>query len=251
MWKGTSCSKKYLERPRPSSPLLKHILLQCYVRAVTDPEKLNQYPPFSPEVYGETSFELVERMISKINWHENGVFIDLGSGVGQVVLQVAASVPHLRMAYGVERADLPSAYAKAMDQQFRFWMSWYGKSYAEYQLKKDDFLTPEWGEVITDADVVFANNFAFGPQVNHELKQRLQNLKEGSKIVCSLSLCPSKFEITERNLSEIAAILRVEELSINANTPAVSWTGRDFSFYIHTVDRTMLEVSVPVNPKEL
>ncbi len=35
---------------RPSSGLLRHILQQVYNKAVTDPEKLNQYEPFSPEV---------------------------------------------------------------------------------------------------------------------------------------------------------------------------------------------------------
>jgi len=30
--------------------LLRHIIQQCYNRAVIDPDKLNQYEPFSPEV---------------------------------------------------------------------------------------------------------------------------------------------------------------------------------------------------------
>ena len=47
-WKGTA---RLLQEPkRPSMNLLKHIMHQCYNVAVTDPEKLNQYEPFSPEV---------------------------------------------------------------------------------------------------------------------------------------------------------------------------------------------------------
>ena len=34
----------------PSMPLLKHIMNQAYSRAVTNPEELNSYEPFSPEV---------------------------------------------------------------------------------------------------------------------------------------------------------------------------------------------------------
>lgn len=34
----------------PNRGLLKHVLQQCYNRAVIDPDKLNQYEPFSPEV---------------------------------------------------------------------------------------------------------------------------------------------------------------------------------------------------------
>lgn len=60
--------------------LLKHIINQCYARAVTDPEKLNVYEPFSPEVYGETSFELIQQMIESIKFEEEHTFVDLGSG---------------------------------------------------------------------------------------------------------------------------------------------------------------------------
>jgi H3 lysine-79-specific histone-lysine N-methyltransferase len=47
---------------------------------VTDPEKLNNYEPFSPEVYGETSFDLVAQMIDEIKMTEDDLFVDLGSG---------------------------------------------------------------------------------------------------------------------------------------------------------------------------
>lgn len=90
--------------------MLKHILQQTYNQAVTEPDKLNQYEPFSPEVYGETSYELVCQMIDQIEVTEDDVFVDLGSGVGQVVLQMAAATV-CKICIGVERADVPSTYA--------------------------------------------------------------------------------------------------------------------------------------------
>ena len=48
LWRGTRLVDKL--HGQPSQGLLKHILQQCYNRAVDDPEKLNQYEPFSPEV---------------------------------------------------------------------------------------------------------------------------------------------------------------------------------------------------------
>lgn len=78
---------------------------------MTDPEKLNQYEPFSPEVYGETSYELVAQMIDQIEITEDDTFIDLGSGVGQVVLQMAAST-RCQICYGIEKAEVPSNYSK-------------------------------------------------------------------------------------------------------------------------------------------
>lgn len=47
--KGTSLPAQRLNK-YPSRGLLKHILQQTYNQAVSDPDKLNQYEPFSPEV---------------------------------------------------------------------------------------------------------------------------------------------------------------------------------------------------------
>ena len=37
--------------------------------------------------------------------------------------------------------------------------------------------------VLSIFSIIFVNNFAFGPQVNHQLKIRFQSLKEGEIIV--------------------------------------------------------------------
>ena len=50
-------------------------------------------------------------MIEHVKLSEDDIFIDLGSGVGQVVLQIAASTP-CKKAWGIERADWPNNYAK-------------------------------------------------------------------------------------------------------------------------------------------
>lgn len=70
---------------RPSNGLLRHILQQVYNHSVTDPEKLNNYEPFSPEVYGETSFDLVAQIIDEMEMREDDTFVDLGSGKLTVV----------------------------------------------------------------------------------------------------------------------------------------------------------------------
>lgn len=95
---------------------MRHILQQTYNAAVTDPEKLNQYEPFSPEVYGETSYDLVCQMIDQIEITADDVFIDLGSGVGQVVLQMAAATP-CKICLGVERAEVTNLCDSAFETQ--------------------------------------------------------------------------------------------------------------------------------------
>lgn len=62
-------------------------------------------------MYGETSYELVCQMIDQIDITSEDVFVDLGSGVGQVVLQMAAATP-CRVCFGVEKAEVPSKYAE-------------------------------------------------------------------------------------------------------------------------------------------
>ncbi|KAJ0182619.1 hypothetical protein K1T71_001988 [Dendrolimus kikuchii] len=235
--KGTSLPAQRLNK-YPSRGLLKHILQQTYNQAVSDPDKLNQYEPFSPEVYGETSYELVSQMIDQIDITSEDVFVDLGSGVGQVVLQMAAATP-CRICLGVEKAEVPSKYAESMDLHFRMWMRWYGKKFGEYKLIKGDFLLDEHREKINAATIVFVNNFAFGPHVDHQLKERFADLKDGAKIVSSKSFCPLNFRITDRNLSDIGTIMHVSEMSPLKGS--VSWTGKPVSYYLHIIDRTKLE----------
>ncbi|KAL1117641.1 hypothetical protein AAG570_003956 [Ranatra chinensis] len=235
MCKGTTVQKV---SNNPSRGLLRHILQQVYNQAVSDPEKLNQYGPFSPEVYGETSFDLVCQIIDTINITDDDVFVDLGSGVGQVVLQLAASTP-CKLCLGVEKADIPSMYAESMNVNFRKWMGWYGKRYGSYELIKGDFLHEEHRDKIVSATILFANNFAFGPSVDHQLKERFADLKDGTRIVSSKSFCPLNFRITDRNLSDIGTIMRVSE--IQSLCGSVSWTGKPVSFYLHVIDRTKLE----------
>ncbi|KPP74698.1 histone-lysine N-methyltransferase, H3 lysine-79 specific-like, partial [Scleropages formosus] len=236
LWKGTTQPMKL--NKRPSNGLLRHILQQVYNHSVTDPEKLNNYEPFSPEVYGETSFDLVAQIIDEMEMMEDDTFVDLGSGVGQVVLQVAAAT-NCKHYYGVEKADIPASYAESMDKEFKKWMKWYGKKHGEYTLEKGDFLSEEWKERIANTSVIFVNNFAFGPEVDHQLKERFANMKEGGKIVSSKPFAPLNFRINSRNLSDIGTIMRVVELSPLRGS--VSWTGKPVSYYLHTIDRTIEE----------
>ena len=100
------------KKARPSTELLQAIIQMCYNCSVSEPTKLNTfYEPFSPEVYGETSFPFIQQIIEEFPLNEEDVFIDLGSGIGQVVLQVAAASKCAKC-IGIEKAELPSSIAR-------------------------------------------------------------------------------------------------------------------------------------------
>merc|ERR1719391_222906 len=66
--KGTSKSER--RWGRVSRPHLKHILQKCYNKSVVDPNELNNYEAFTPEVYGETSFDLICQVLDKLHPNE-------------------------------------------------------------------------------------------------------------------------------------------------------------------------------------
>jgi len=134
------------------------------------------------KVYGETSPDLIDSILKFINLTEDQTFIDLGSGVGNVVLHVAA-LANCKHVYGIEYEETPATYARAMADEFRSWMRWYGKQYSDFQLEQGDFLThPTIDEKIKEADIIFVNNYVFGSRVNHDLKVKFMNMKGKSKI---------------------------------------------------------------------
>ncbi|CAF2685991.1 unnamed protein product [Rotaria sp. Silwood2] len=222
----------------PTAKLFRHILAQVYSRAVTDPDKLRDYEPFSPSVYGETSPDLIDSILKIINLTEEQTFIDLGSGVGNVVLHIAA-LSNCKHVYGIEHEETPATYARAMAEEFRFWMRWYGKRYSEFQLEQGDFLThPKVDERIKEADVIFANNYVFGSTVNHELKVKFMNMKDGAKIVSSREFCSETFRLNDRTKNDLGAVMHVTKPEEFLGK--VSWSDKCVQYYLHVIDHSKL-----------
>ena len=82
-------------------------------------------------------------MIEEIKIRNDDTFIDLGSGVGQVVLQVAA-LTDAKLCIGIEKAEIPATYSEGMSDAFKFWMNWYGKKFCEYHLMRGDFFNEKY-----------------------------------------------------------------------------------------------------------
>lgn len=229
---------------RASLDLSRYIIQLIYNKSVVKPERLNHYEPFSPQVYGETSFDLINDMLKHVKLSENDVFVDLGSGVGNVVLQVAMSI-NCKLCFGIELAECPANYAISMEREFYSYMNWFGKPYSKICLQKGDFLgdypNNEFNikELINDAKLIFVNNYAFGAEVDHQLKLRFRDMNEGAFIVSSKPFCPLNFRITSRNLNDIGAMLNISDFAPLYGK--VSWTDKPINYYFHRIDRTLLE----------
>lgn len=240
MNKGTSIALKTSQRASPG--LLKHIIQQVYNYSVDEPNELNKYSPFSSETYGETSFEFMAQLIERNQFkpQEQDTFIDLGSGVGHLVLQMAATVK-CKKCYGIEIADRPAGYAKKMEDRFKFWMNWHGKVYTEFEIIHGDFFDKKYVDVIRSATYIFVNNFAFKPDDDHKLKQKFLDLKDGVQILSSKPFCSPKNRVSERHLSDLGSIMQVIEIQPDQKKDTVSWTPKPLPYYLHVLDSSKLQ----------
>lgn len=60
----------------------------------------------------------MQMILDEIHPTEDDVFVDLGSGVGQLVVHVAGATK-VKQALGVEIAQLPSKFATALEIEFK------------------------------------------------------------------------------------------------------------------------------------
>lgn len=70
-----------------SYELTEHILEQAYSRAVAQYADTLRVRGFKNTAYGEVKCKLVNQFIVKTKLHRGHVFLDLGSGIGNVVMQ--------------------------------------------------------------------------------------------------------------------------------------------------------------------
>ena len=254
---------KGIRLTRCSPVQAEHILKQCKNEAVADPAALNKYIPFSAQVYGETGSDLVNKIINYLNhrgsnnppsyipspyartaWNgpvwRSKRFVDLGSGCGLVVLQVAA-LTDCDFCLGIEQSDTPAGYARDMEAWFRFWMKFCGKRFSEFRLFKGNFLHPEHRSDILSSNIVFANNFSFGSLLNEQIMVKiLSKLSYETKVLSSHAFGkPGLVKITENMTNKPEAIMRVyQPMELSGS---VSWKNNPIQLTLHVIDTSKLE----------
>lgn len=226
-WTDTGIPKKVLLR----------IIEENYQRSVgPNVPKLRRYEAFSSTVYGELMPSLVYEMIQITKLNENSLFLDLGSGVGNVVVQ--ASLQAGCTSYGIELLPEPANVARNMLEHLRVRCRMWGVRFGEVELEEGNMLeSRRVDELIPKADVVLVDNKVFEESLNEALRPKFLDLKEGA-IVISLKPFVSSLNarVTERNVDDISTIFDVTERPYYPGS--VSWGNNGGTYYLHRVDRT-------------
>ena len=219
--------------------LVERIINQTYSRTVSPSvHLLKQYENGTDNVYGE----LLPRFAHDI-FHETGlksshVFVDLGSGVGNVALQAALEVGC--ESWGIEQMANPAGLAARQLAEFRARVRRWGIAAGKATLLQGDFLaSPAIDDALKRADVVLVNNQAFTPSLNDALLWKFLDLKEGTRIVSLKSFVPDKWEIKARTMSDVRNVLKVRRMFFGSGS--VSWTDEGGDWFVHTKDSSRLK----------
>ncbi len=122
-----------------------------------------------------------------------------------------------------------------MDEKFTFWMQWFGAKCSPYELIKGDFLDPVHKPMILGSKLIFVNNYAFGPRVNHELKTIFADLPNDAAIVSSVEFAAGDFErVTQRNMNELGILL--DKKRVGPILGEVSWTSKPVTYHVQFID---------------
>jgi len=184
-----------------------------------------QFLPGSTSIFSETQLRSYQ------------VFVDLGSGVGNVVLQAALEVGC--ESWGIEQMPNPASLATEQLQEFNARCKRYSVNPGKAHLIEGDFLaSTEIDNALRRADVVLINNQAFTPELNNKIVMKLLDLKEGCQIISLKSFVPHNWDIKPRNVEDPRNLLRVTKKPYWSDS--VSWTNAGGEYFISTKDSTRL-----------
>src|SRR6266536_3086771 len=220
-------------------PMVRCILRQIYDRAVSPKvDLLKQYENGTDNVYGELLHPFVSRILGDAGLKSDQVFVDLGSGVGNVVLQAALEFGC--ESWGCEMMENACKLADAQKDEFAARCRLWGIETGEVHLEKGDFLENQpILAAMKKADVILVNNQAFTPGLNQRLTDLFLDLKNGCKIISLKSFVPHGHQISSRNLGNPVNLLDVVPGEYHSNS--VSWTDAGGSYFMATKDESRLK----------
>lgn len=220
-----------------------HSLLHvCYTRSIyPNARKLKKYTSFSNFVYGELMPDFLTSVYRRCGLSSDSVFMDLGSGVGNCVIQAALEFG-CKLSFGCEimdsASDMTELQLKELENRCNYWGINLPK--IEFSLRESFVNNYRVNELIPKCDVILINNFIFDAPLNKQVEKIIQNLKPGAKIISLKSIRPPGYSINYDDMDNIFNRLKVESFKLPENS--VSWTYRSVGdYYISTVQDTIDE----------
>lgn len=213
--------------------LVKHMTQQTYARIVSPLSHKLRKVKGKETTYGELMPVFVHRIFAQTALKSGQVFVDLGSGVGNVVLQSALQTG--AESWGIEIMDLAASLGSKQAQELRARARLWNINIGVMHLLHGDFLdNPSINAVLSRADVVLVNNKVFGEELNNALLQKFLDLKIGCKVV-SLESFGGGVAKGVRNEQSIAGLF--DEERFESGTDCVSWAGESVEYFIATKAR--------------
>ena len=220
--------------------LVENILNQTYSRTVSPNLKaLKVYEAGTDNVYGELLPRFVSDILTKdVHMSPDQVFLDLGSGVANVVLQAALQIGC--ESWGCEMMEHSCDLADRQLVEFTARCRMWGISPGPVHLERGDFLANEAiRDVLRRADVVLVNNQVFTPALNEALTTLFLDLKDGCLVVSLKSFVPAGYKISDRNSENPLNLLSVQDKQYFSN--CVSWTSQGGSYFVSKKDSRRLQ----------
>lgn len=200
---------------------------------------LKAYENGTDDVYGELLPRFTQQIFKDVNLTSDQVFLDLGSGVGNVVLQAALQIGC--ESWGVERMPNPAKLADQQKVEFVPRCKNWGIKPGSVNLVTGDFLaTPKIDSVLRRADVILVNNQAFTPELNDNLTMKFLDIKEGCRIVSLKPFITDDWKLKERNLQNPKNVL-VHLAKKEYWSNSVSWTDEGGTYFIAKKDSTKVQ----------
>lgn len=241
-------SSEYRITRREWSELVDFVHDQAYSRVVGPfSDQLEHHPKHPDEVaaaihekedaYGELRHNFMSKVIEQTDLGPDSIFVDLGSGVGNCVVQAALQAGC--KSSGFELLPVPSRCARMqLAECKRRWAMWSLKGNTDAITYEGDFTRhPEVARQLAKADVVLVNNEVFPSSLNIALTHSFLDLKDGAKIISLKPFVPEGFRINEMNCDSFASILKCEPYSYYSGW--VSWKADSGKYYVQTVDRSL------------
>jgi H3 lysine-79-specific histone-lysine N-methyltransferase len=219
--------------------LVETIINQIYTRTVSPrAHLLREYENGTSLVYGEILPRFMNTIFKETRLKSDQVFLDLGSGVGNCVLQASLEVGC--ESWGCEIMKNPCDFADKQKAEFDARCRLWGIQPGAVHLERASFLThPPITEVIKRADVILINNRAFQADLMEDLKWKLLDVKKGCKIVSLKPFREPDHKIQERHIDDPVNVLQVRKKEYP--TRSVSWTGDAGDWYLTWKDPSELE----------